>query len=654
MITAQHERVERRLAAILAADVVSYSRLIGADEEGTLRQLKLIQAQLIAPGIAAHNGRIFKTTGDGLLAEFGSVVDALRCASEIQTGLAERNLEVAPEARIEFRIGIHQGDIVVENGDIFGDGVNIAARLEELAKPGGICVSERVREDAAGKLDLPFADRGEQRLKNIARPVHVYAIDASGVVARAPRRLSFVRNSTPLRWAVIATTISALMLVGIAAWRIWPPGNPTASIAETSAAQSSKAAPGSGTEAKPAPRLSIVVLPFANLSNNPDQEYFADGVTEDLTTDLSQIPNLFVIARNTAFTFKGKPADAKQIGRELGVRYALEGSVRRSGSEVRVNAQLIDAQAGGHLWAERFDGQASELFKLETEITGRIAAALGVQLVVSEAARSTANPDAWDYILRARAAGFRPPSPALYREIIGLFERALAIEPLSVEATALLAGNALAGRVMDRMTDTPAEDLDRANELAFRASQLSPHHAWSHFARAQVFRAQSRCAEAIIEYQAAIAIQRNWASVYGHLAWCKFQVGGSLDETAELIEQSIRMSPRDPFISNSYRRLGIIDLFRSRIDASIDWLEKATTASPLDAVPHANLAAAYALKGMKERAAAELAEAQKLSDIYSSIARVKKTGTLRDNPRLQALAEPTLFTGLRLAGMPEE
>ncbi len=292
-------RVERRLAAILAADVVGYSRLIEADEEGTLGRLRALRAELIDPKIAEHSGRIVKTTGDGLLVEFASVVDALRCAAEVQTAMAESNLPLPPDRRIEFRIGIHQGDIVVEDGDIFGDGVNVAARLEGLAEPGGICVSARVQEDAAGRLDIAFEDIGEQQLKNIARPVRAYR-----VVTAAGSASAHV-ESRPL----------AL------------PDKP-----------------------------SIAVLPFANMSGDPEQEYFADGMVEEIITALSRIRWLFVIARNSSFTYKGQAVDVKQVGRELGVRYVLEGSVRKAGNRVRITAQLIDAATGTHLWADRFDG----------------------------------------------------------------------------------------------------------------------------------------------------------------------------------------------------------------------------------------------------------------------------------------------------------
>jgi len=292
------ERVERRLAAILAADVAGYSRLIGADEEGTLARLKTHRSALIDPKIAQHKGRIVKTTGDGVLAEFASTVDALRCAGEVQAAMAERNAAVPADLRIEFRVGIHQGDIVVEDGDIFGDGVNIAARLEGLAAPGGICVSARVQEDAAGKLDLAFEDIGEQQLKNIARPMRVFHV-------RLDRAMEAARDAS----------------------------QPSLTLPD-----------------KP----SVAVLPFANMSDDPEQEFFADGIAEDVITALSRYPSLFVIARNSSFTYKGRAVDVKEVGHELGVRYVLEGSVRRAADRIRVTAQLVEAETGNHVWAERY------------------------------------------------------------------------------------------------------------------------------------------------------------------------------------------------------------------------------------------------------------------------------------------------------------
>jgi len=337
----------RRLAAILAADIAGYSRLIEVDEEGTLGRLKVLRAEIIDPNIAGHRGRIVKTTGDGLLVEFASVVDALRCGVEVQREIAARDADVPADKRIEFRIGIHQGDIVVEDGDIFGDGVNVAARLEGLAEPGGICVSARVQEDAAGKLNFGFEDLGEQQLKNIARPVRAYQV---------------------------------------------------ATRARPAMAQASS---GPALPDKP----SIAVLPFANLSGDPEQEYFADGMVEEIITALSRIRWLFVIARNSSFTYKGRAIDVKQVGRELGVRYVLEGSVRRAGGRVRITAQLIDAASGAHLWADRFDGSLEDVFELQDRVAVNVAGVIEPTLQAAEirraANRPTSDPTAYDLYLRA-------------------------------------------------------------------------------------------------------------------------------------------------------------------------------------------------------------------------------------------------------------
>jgi adenylate cyclase len=397
----------RRLAAILAADVAGYSRLMGADEEGTHDRLKTHRRELVDPKIGEYSGRIVKTTGDGMLVEFPSVVDAVRCAAEVQRAMLDREVGMPEDRRIRFRVGINLGDVIVEDEDIFGDGVNVAARLEALSDPGGLCISRMVRDQIRDKVAYAFEDLGEQNVKNIARPVRVYALRCEAV-ADLP-----------------ASSV--------------PPGPPISQSAVV-------------------PRLSIVVLPFTNLSNDPEQEYFADGITEDLTTDLSRIAGSFVIARSTAFTYKGKPVDTRQIGRELGVRYVLEGSVRRSAREVRVNAQLVDAETGAHLWAERLDRDMGDLFRLQNEITGRIARALQFELVNVEAGRTTDHPDAQDYLLRGRAAMARPISRENYAEALSHFERASALGPRSAEAQIWLAQRLVSG-VLDFLSDSPAADL---------------------------------------------------------------------------------------------------------------------------------------------------------------------------------------------------
>jgi TolB-like protein len=453
-----------------------------------------------------------------------------------------------------------------------------------------------VQEDSAGRLDLAFRDLGEQQLKNIARPVRAYAIETAPV--------GLVAASAPS-----------------------------------------------------APRLSIVVLPFANLSNDPDQEYFADALTEDLTTDLSRIEGMFVIARGTAFTFKGKTGDAKQVGRELGVRYVLEGSVRKLGPRIRVNAQLIDAETAAHLWAERFDRNAEDLFVVQDEITGRIAIELNFNLLAAEAAKPTENPTALDYLLRGRAAMMAPSSQERYVRALPLLERALALDPQSVVSRSRLA-HALAVRVMDG-TSADAADIERALALAEGSLAISLRDPLAHYARAQVFRALGRWEEAVADYEACIAGNRNFA--IAHLAACRIW-SGEIDGAIPLIERAIRLSPRDPDIGTFYARIGVVHLLQSRIDESIAWSEKARPAMPAAVTLRAWLASAYGLAGDDERATSELAEARRRAsdDRYSSIARLRASGnypTAPGNwgvPKIRSLVEATYFAGLRKAGMPEE
>jgi len=406
-------------------------------------------------------------------------------------------------------------------------------------------------------------------------------------------------------------------------------------------------APRATSVAQPAvaPRLSIVVLPFTNLSDDREQQYFADGITEDLTTDLSRIENMFVISCNTAFTYRNKPIDTKQIGRELGVRYVLEGSVRRSGNQVRVSARLIDAATDAHLWAERFDHNAGDLLVLQNEITSQLANALGVELIAAEAARPTEHPDALDYILQGRAG--KPT----FREGIALFECALALDPQSVEAKSHLA-HLLSGRVLTGMTSPALGDLTRAEALVDQALTASPRYAFAHFVKGQVLRALQQWEEAIPEYETALALDRNLVAALSGLAWCKLNAG-SIEEVIPLAERAIRLSPRDPLIGVRYSLIGTVHLLRSHLDAAIIWLEKARSAMPTSPLHHSRLASAYALRGETERAAAELAEARRLSggDLFSSIVHLK---AYPNAPKIHALYEGTLYAGLRKAGMPEE
>ena len=574
---------KRRLAAILAADVVRYSAMVGADEPGTLARVRALRTDVIEPLVAAHEGRLFKTTGDGFFVEFASAVQALRGAIAIQDMLR------AQTDGLCLRIGVHQGEVVPEGDDLMGDGVIIAARLEGLAEPGGICVSARVQEDAAGKLDLALSDLGDQQLKNIARPIRVYAINFGAL-------RPLIASATSVR------------------------------------------------------RLSIVVLPFANLSNDPEQEYFADGITEDLTTDLSRIPEMLVISRNTAFTYRRKTVDTKQIGRELSVRYVLEGSVRRLGNQIRVNAQLIDAETDTHLWAERFDSSVEDLFALQDEITNWIAKALNVELAVAEAARPVEHLDALDCILRGRAVAAKSRSPAALDEAIGWYERALAFDPASAEAQAHLA-DALASRVQDFVPESSDADIERAERLARQALMSSPRSAFAHFSMADVLRTQRRYTEAISEYEAVLALDRNFADALAALGRCKTYIG-PVDDAISAQQHAIRLSPRDPRLWNWYFRIGEAHLLQSRVDQAIDWLEKARNGGPAVWYVHAWLAAAYAHKGDLKSARAELAAAIALQGggFERGIAHIAERFVA---PEIRARFETTILAGLRRAGVAE-
>jgi adenylate cyclase len=393
----------RKLAAILVSDVVGYSRLAGADEDRILARLRTLRSDLIDPTIAVHHGRIVKRTGDGSIVEFRSVVDAVRCAVEVQNGMRERNAGVPDDQKIQFRVGIHLGDVVEESdGDLMGDGVNIAARLQSIAQPGAICLSEQAYWQVQQRLDLKVTDLGATQLKNIAQPVRVYSLEVGAPgqpkpAAQQPVASATKRGGLFLPWpAIAAVVLLALLAGGTYTWR-------------SGLASRMTGAPVAEDKLKNAPHLSIVVLPFANLSGDPEQDYFADGITDDLTTDLSHMVDSFVIARNTALTYKGKPIDVKQIGKDLGVRYALEGSVQPTGNRVRVNAQLIDTETGAHLWAEDFDHDRGDLLATEDDIVTRLARTLQIQLTDIEAAKlqrshPVDNPDVQELTLRCQGA----------------------------------------------------------------------------------------------------------------------------------------------------------------------------------------------------------------------------------------------------------
>jgi adenylate cyclase len=605
------ERVERRLAAILAADVAGYSRLMSVDEEGTHARLRAHLRQLVDPKIKEHRGRIVKNTGDGMLAEFSSVVDAVRCAAEIQRGMIDLNAEVPEDKRISFRIGVNLGDIIVEPEDIFGDGVNIAARLEALAAPGGICISRVVRDQIRDKLSYPFEDMGEQSIKNIARPVRAYAMNA-GSVASLPFVAAPVRPSE--------STPEALELVG-----------PVTS------------------------RLSIVVLPFANLSKDPEQEYFVDGITDDLTTDLSRISGSFVIARNTAFTYKSKPVDVKQLGRELGVRYVIEGSVRWVERQVWVNVQLIDAESGGHLWADRFDIDRANLGEAQSEITGRLARNFDLELATAVdrrmAREEVANPDAQALVLRGRARLLRSSSSQTRQDAQRAFERALVIDPQSIDAKVYLAIT-LVFNLLDGWSRSPRQDQARAEQLLLETLEQDSNLAKAHFALGMLRRSQGALTEAQIELERALALDPN----HGGAA---YQLGlvlafrGQPEAAVPYVEKAIRLSPHDPNLGIFLAVLGACHLLLEHVDWAIDLLRRARSANSRYWYIHFWLAGALGFSGDLYEARAALIKAIELNPEVSSLEQYRIQHPWETDPAYLTLRAKTLDTGLRRAGFPD-
>ena len=533
-----------------------------------------------------------------------------------------------------------------KTAEIFGDGVNIAARLEGLAQPGGVCVSARVQEDVAGKIDRAFEDLGEQQLKNIARPVHVYAIRptaaASTLLDASPTELARTDRFVSRQRAVIAAALIAVIGIAGAVWWAWPQRSIPAAVVPT--------------ESVAAPRLSFVVLPFENLSRDPDQEYFADGITDDLTTDLSRISGSFVIARNTAFTYKGKAVDVKQIGRELGIRYVIEGSVRRAGDQVQVNVQLIDTETGAHLWADRFDTDRRDLAEAQSEITGRLARTLNIELLRDVDRRieqeKTVNPDARDLVMRGWAQWHRQFAMANYQESQRTFEQALALDPRSVDAKIGLA-TVLATAVASGFSSSVQQDEARAEQLLLDALAWNPNSSMAHFAMSALRGAENRLAEAHAEAEAAVALDHNNATAEVNLG-IKLIWLGRAQAGIPHIEKGIQLSPHDPHIGLYYFSLGHAHLLLDHVDQAIDLFRKASTANPRLWHIHLFLAGALGLRGDLDEARAELAEALRLKPDINSFAQWRSAFPFFFNADYLALAEKTVNLGLRRAGLPDE
>jgi adenylate cyclase len=541
--------MERRLTAILAADVVGYSRLMGADETGTLTALKTLQTDFIEGRIAEHQGRIVKLTGDGMLVEFPSVVSAVACAAEVQRGVRDRNANVPEDRRIEFRIGVNLGDVIVEGDDIYGDGVNVAARLESIAKPGGITISHTVRDHVGNRLDLIFEDMGEQKLKNIERPIRVYSVSLENSVARNTRAEPSLKQEQP-------------------------------------------------------ERPSIAVLPFTNMSGDPEQEYFSDGITEDIITDLSKISGLFVVARNTAFTYKGKSVKVQQVGQELGVAFILEGSVRKAGARVRVTGQLVSGKDGGHVWAERFDRDLTDIFAIQDEITNAIVEQLKVKLLPQEKKSieqaPTDNVEAYTYYLRGRDFLYRY-SKRYFELARRMFVKAIELDPNYARAYAGIA-DCDAFLYMVYQADVP---LDGILETAAKALALDNNLAEAHTARGVALSAARDFDEANAEFERALTLDPNSFEAHFLYARPAFQQG-KIARAVELLERASEINPADykpPALAiHMYRSLGRDDDCKAAARKTVELAERELVSNPED--PRPAIAGALALLelGEKDRA----------------------------------------------------
>jgi TolB-like protein/class 3 adenylate cyclase len=586
----------RKLAAILVADVVGYSRLAGADEDRTLARLRGLRSDLIDPAVAAHHGRVVKRTGDGAIVEFRSVVDAVRCAIEMQTGLVERNAGLPPERRIEFRVGVHLGDLVEESdGDLMGDGVNIAARLEGVCEPGGVCLSAAAYEQIRDRVSETFIDLGEKQLKNIARPLRVYALKLeSGGVARA------AKAPTPPR--------------------------------------------------REPPRLSLVVLPFANISGDPEQDYFVDGVTESLTTDLSRISGAFVIGRSTAFTYKGKAADLQRIGRELNVRYVLEGSVQRAGYRMRVNVQLIEAETGRRLWAERSDKPVTDLFDMQDEIVSRLANQLNAELVAAEARRAeqAPNPDSMDFYFQGQALLNRGFAPEMLAKARGFFERALELDPGNIDALVGVAGVDVLVCISD-MTDDPQALLAAAEARLIKALAATPNNAYAHLFMGVVLRATYRAQRSVEELERALAIDPNLAgarALMGSALACM----GRAQEAEAHVQEALRLSPRDAMIFEWFLILGTAKMLLGEFAEASAWLRKSIDANRNRPLAFFLLGACLAHLGRLDEARREVRAGLAVDPGFTL--RRFRAGAQSENAVYLA-QRARVMEGIRLAGVPE-
>ena len=656
----------RRLAAIMVADIVGYSRLMGLDESGTIRRLKALRRELIDPAIKAAHGRIVKTMGDGLLVEFPSPLRAIACAVRIQQGMTSWEPTLPDDRRFRLRFGINVGDVVAQpDGDLFGDGVNVAARLEPLSEPGGLCISRSVHDQVRDKLPYRFEDKGKLELKNIARPIGVFALTADSIrtlvisvededeaEALTEQSVLYDQSTTPIQTtvsrgrfltaALIVVSVITVISVSGLAWWSFSPRAPTAE--NTIAVQN-------GLPAKPLPPLSLVVLPFANLGNDSEQDFFADGLTEDLTTDLSHLAGSFVIARNTAFTYKGKAVDVKQVGHDLGVRYVLEGSVRRTGEHVVLNAQLISTETGAHLWADRFEGERSRLGELQAEFVARLARSLDVQLTQAEGLRiireRPSNPTAsdlsmlgWSYLNRVRS-----PANTLAARLY--FEKSLAVDPDNSQTKIGLA-RTIAQAVNTKVSKNTEADSQFALKLADEGLEANPQNPMAHYTKAEVLRATKDFELGLREISIAVEYDPNMAIAHA-LAGITNLWAGKAARTFEHVEKAIRLSPKDPLLNAWEYYICHAHVHLAQWEQAIKWCNRSVEHTPYY-FTYIDLAVAHAYLGHKEAASDAVKNVLKLMPGFN-VNKLANADYSKDPIFVQEYER--IIAGARLAGLPE-
>jgi adenylate cyclase len=634
--------LKRRLTAILLADVVGYSRLMSVDEEGTHHRLAGYVQSLIDPAVAEHRGRLIRSMGDGMLVEFDSALDAVRCGIDIQRGLTAQDGAVKAETRIQLRIGINTGDVIVDERDIYGNSINIAARLEGLAEPGQIYVTRGVRDQLHGYPRLYFEDKGEHRVKNIDRPIRVFRVeyDKAARPPSAPRSLAglvhrFSRAALPLKSRstslIGGLLVAVLAILGMVAPTVWRGGDPLP------------------------PRASIVVMPFDNFSSDVSQGYVADAITDDLTTDLARLKGTFVIARNTAFTFKGRSVNAREIGKECGVRYMLEGSITRAGNQFETNVQLIDTQSGAHIWADRFVREVTDFVELEKAITGRIATSLNIQLIRAEGRRLTSeqavSPDAVDLRFRGMSLYFSAITPEHSQEAQRFLEESVRRDSQSAEAWGWLA-EILVMQYVHRWNNAGKPELEAADEAVRKAEAIDPYIGQIYYAEGLVHRAKGEHDAALEAFSRAFELDPSLTRALAEKA-NELTLLGRPTEAPPIIEVAIKLSPLDPSLGGFYWIVGRAYFFAGSYRDSIAWLRNSVGLRPNDWFNRLYLVSAYALDGQKDEAQKVLREfygQPKFAGYTLKKVEADEQATPNNN-KLVVAARQKFHDGLQIAGM---